>query len=527
MKNNAKTTPLNTPVSEFEQLKQQLFLQDQLIAELRERNEQLQSLIDQLQFELKRYRTWNFGPKSEQMTPEQLSLFEATRSEDLAAIEQLQHQINQLQPTTTTQAPAKKPTRQPLPAQLKRVEILHLPQVTGIDDIRQSAQWVKISEEVKEVLEVIPAQFFVNRHIYPKYKNSTTGDIVCALRPARIIDGGYAGNSLLAWVVSSKYLDHLPLNRIEQIALRAGVELPKSTLSEWVGQVGMALTPLAQALRDELMRHNVIHADETPVNQLSPKTPNKHHQSYLWVYRTAQVANHQSDIVLFDYQSSRSGNHPQRILHQFSGHLMVDDYAGYKALFRRSSHPIIELGCWAHARRKFFELTSGEQTHPMAEHILQHIAKLYAIEARTKTTTSEQRQRIREQESIPILNELNTSLTTLAQQLAPKSAMAKAVHYTLKRWHALSLYAQSGHLPIDNNLAENAVRPIALGRKNWLFIGSEAAGQRQAVIMSLLATAKANGLEPTQWLNNTLEHLPTTKAKELHRLLPLKDWQPF
>lgn len=167
-----------------------------------------------------------------------------------------------------------------------------------------------------------------------------------------MIDGGYAGSSLLAWVVSSKYLDHLPLNRIETIASRSGVELPKSTLSQWVG-----------------------HADETPVNQLSPKTPNKHHQPYLWVYRSAGLDKHHNDMVIFDYQTSRSGTHAQRILNQFSGHLMVDDYAGYKALFRRTSHPIIELGCWAHARRKFFELTTGDQIHPMAQEVLQQIAK--------------------------------------------------------------------------------------------------------------------------------------------------------
>lgn len=526
MKINAKTPEITSPLREIEQLKQQVFLQDQLIGELRECNEQLQSLVEKLQFELKRYKTWSFGPKSEQMNPDQLALFEQTRIEDWAAIEQLEQQVTHLQHHKVGTPTPAKPSRQKLPEHLKRVEILHLPEVAGIDDISQSAQWIKISEEIKEELEVIPAQFLVNRHIYPKYKNTTTGEIVCALRPARIIDGGYAGSGLLAWVVSSKYLDHLPLNRIEIIASRAGVELPKSTLSQWVGHVGMALEPLAQALTTQLIAHSVLHADETPVNQLSPKTPHKHHQSYLWVYRSAGLDNRHSDIVIFDYQTSRSGIHAQRILNQFSGHLMVDDYAGYKALFRRSSHPIIELGCWAHARRKFFELTTGDQIHPMAQEILQQIAKLYAIESNTKNLTVEQRQTVRRQESLPILSELKTTLEAQLAVLAPKSPMSKAVYYTLKRWQALSLYAQSGHLPIDNNLAENAVRPIALGRKNWLFIGSEAAGQRQAVIMSLLATAKANGLEPTQWLQDTLERLPTTKAKDLHRLLPLKDWQP-
>ena len=200
------------------------------------------------------------------------------------------------------------------------------------------------------------------------------------------------------------------------------------------------------------------------MKQLSPKTPTKHHQSYLWVYRTADLTRDHSEIILFDYQASRAGCHPQQLLKDFSGHLMVDDYAGYKALFKRPMNPLIELGCWAHARRKFYELTTGEQTHPAAASIVLDIAKLYAIESRTKDMTSEQRQAIRKQEAIPILTVLKTTLDTHARQLAPKSLMAKAVHYSLKRWEALIAYAQTGHLPIDNNPAENAVRPIALGR---------------------------------------------------------------
>jgi hypothetical protein len=326
--------------------------------------------------------------------------------------------------------------------------------------------------------------------------------------------------------VGSKYLDHLPLNRIEQIALREHVVLPKSTLAEWVGHVGMALTPLADALKAQLLSHRVLQADETPVKQLCPQTPSKHHQSYLWVYRTADLAHTGSEIILFDYQTSRAGQHPQKMLADFSGHLMVDDYAGYKALFARQTKPIVELGCMAHARRKFYELTTDGQNHPVAQSIVLEIAKLYEIESRAKSRSIEERQYLRRQEAIPILEKLKSTLDAQTQQLAPKSMMAKAVHYTLKRWVSLTAYAQTGHLPIDNNLAENAIRPIALGRKNWLFVGSAAAGQRQAVILSLLATAKANDLDPAQWLKDTLDRLPTTKHKDLQSLLPLQSWQP-
>jgi transposase len=567
MKIDAKTPPDTSLESEIEQLKKQLFLfalrveqldnTNQLLQatnqglvtsnlqletsnlqletsnqKLTTSNQQLeihttylQALVDKLQFEVARHKRWLFGSKTEQMNPQQLALFEETRLEDITAIEQLQQQIDSLQRThCATPKPARKPNRQVLPAHLERVDVIHLPEVAGVEDVSASADWLKISEEIKEELDIVPAKFFVKRHLYPKYKKQSTGEIVCALRPASIIDGGYASNGVLAWVVSSKYLDHLPLNRIEQIALRDQVILPKSTLCEWVGHVGCALTPLALALKEQLVKHRVLHADETPVKQLSPKTPNKHHQSYLWVYRTADLTSDHSEIILFDYQASRAGCHPQQLLKDFSGHLMVDDYAGYKALFKRPMNPLIELGCWAHARRKFYELTTGEQTHPAAASIVLDIAKLYAIESRTKDMNSEQRQVIRKQEAIPILTALKITLDTRARELAPKSLMAKAVHYSLKRWEALIAYAQTGHLPIDNNPAENAVRPIALGRKNWLFVGSEAAGQRQAVILSLLATAKANGLDPAKWLLDTLQKLPTTKNKDLHTLLPLKNW---
>ena len=560
MKIDAKTPPDTSLESEIELLKKQLFLSALRIEQLDSSNQHLQAinqglatsnqqlttsnqqlttsnqqleihttylqaLVDKLQFEVARHKRWLFGSKTEQMNPQQFALFEETRLEDLTAIEQLQQQIDSLQRTySATPKPTRKPIRQVLPAHLERVDVIHLPKVAGVEDVSASGDWLKISEEVKEELDIVPAKFFVKRHLYPKYKQQATGEIICALRPASIINGGYASNGLLAWVVSSKYLDHLPLNRIEQIALRDQVILPKSTLCEWVGHVGCALTPLTLALKEQLVKHRVLHADETPVKQLSPKTPNKHHQSYLWVYRTADLTSDHSKIILFDYQASRAGSHPQQLLKDFSGHLMVDDYAGYKALFKRPMNPLIELGCWAHARRKFYELTTGEQTHPAAANIVLDIAKLYAIESRTKDMNSEQRQAIRKQEAIPILTALKITLDTHMRELAPKSLMAKAVQYSLKRWDALIAYAQTGHLPIDNNPAENAVRPIALGRKNWLFVGSEAAGQRQAVILSLLATAKANGLDPAKWLLDTLEKLPTTKNKDLHTLLPFKNW---
>lgn len=496
---------------------------DAILAE----NEALKILVEKLTFELARYKRWFHGAKTEAMNPEQLSLFEETKDEDLGAIDQLQDQHDS-STDSDQQSPGKKRckavARHPLPDHLKRVEIVHLPKVDGVDDITQSDDWVHIGDDVKEVLDIIPAQFFVNRHIYPKYANRHTDEIVCALRAPALIDGGYASSNLLSWVVTGKYLDHLPLYRLEQIAEREGVTLSRSTLADWIGRVGTALTPLGDVLKEALTHTHLLHADETPVDQLDPKKPGKNHKSYLWVYRTGSFQSESSALVLFDYQTSRSSEHPRAFLKDFTGHLMVDDYSGYKMLFKRHENPIIELGCWAHARRKFFELYDASK-NTMAKEVLDRIAQLYQIESNIKAMSIDERERIRKSEAIPILDALYAYLMHQSHTLAPSSNSAKAVNYTLKRWSSLIRYANSGDLPIDNNPAENAIRPIALGRKNWLFIGSESAGQRAAVIMSLLATAKANGLNPANWLSDTLARLPTTLNKNIGDLLPLKHWQ--
>lgn len=519
---------LESMAAEISALKTIVSTQQKTIDQLQYLNQSLETLTESLQIQLARFNRHYFGAKTEAMNPDQLSLFEETKDEDLAAIEQLQDQADQQ--GTDDQHPAtpkkkRKPAvaRHSLPDHLERVEVVHLPQVDGVEDISTCPDWVHVRDDIKETLEIIPARFFAKRHIYPNYVNPTTGEMVCASRPAAIIDGGYASPALLSWVVTNKYLDHLPLYRIEQMAAREGVTLSRSTLADWIGRVGTALTPLFDVLHAQLSSLNLLHADETPVDQLAPKTPKKNHKSYLWVYRSASLSTQASTLVLFDYQTSRSGEHARHFLSQFSGHLMVDDYAGYKALFRRTDKLVIELACWAHARRKFFELYDATQ-NTMAKVVLDRIAQLYQIESTIKEMSIDERERMRKTQAIPILNELYTYLMHQSHILAPSSSSAKAVNYTLKRWQALIRYASSGHLPIDNNPAENAIRPIALGRKNWLFIGSESAGKRTAVIMSLLATAKANGLNPAIWLTDTLQRLPTTKDKDINTLLPLKNW---
>jgi hypothetical protein len=266
------------------------------------------------------------------------------------------------------------------------------------------------------------------------------------------------------------------------------------------------------------LQSNTLHADETPVAQLDPGK-GKTRKAYLWAYRSNDLEPGPR-IIIFDYQAGRSGRHVQNFLENWQGHLLVDDYAGYKALFSRTSSPCTELACWAHARRKFFELHQANNS-PMAFEALQRIGELYAIEAEGKNLSIETRQQLRASKSLLVLNTLHDWLMQTRMQTANGGASAKALDYTLKRWPSLTRFAQTGHLPIDNNPVENVIRPIAIGKKNWLFAGSERAGQRAAAIQTLLGTAQLNGLDPAAWLKDTLTKLPTWQNSRIDELLPL------
>ena len=319
-----------------------------------------------------------------------------------------------------------------------------------------------------------------------------------------------AAVGLLTWVMISKYLDHLPLYRLEQMAARDGVILSRSTLAGWVGRIGVALQPVADRLVWHLRQRSSLHADETPVPQLDPGN-GKTKKAYLWAYRSNDLQPGPK-IIVFDYQAGRSDRYAQQFLDNWHGHLLVDDYGGYKALFavtrvhpetQRLLEPCIELACLAHARRKFFDLCLASQS-PVAQEALNRIAQLYAVEAEARDVSMDERKQLRTEKSLPLLAALHDWLQQTRLCTAPNTATAKAIDYSLKRWIALTRYAETGDLPIDNNPVENAIRPIALGKKNWLFAGSERAGQRAAVIQTLLGTAKLNGLDPAAWLKDTL-----------------------
>ena len=478
--------------------------------------------IQALTLELINLRRMRFGAKSEAFSVEERDLFQDTLASDLAAAEaELAKKQAEAATTSESKAPrAQRPRagRQPLPDHLPRVEHRHEPESCTCG--KCGLDLVKIGEDISEQLDVEPAKFFVHRHIRPQYACRACETVSAAPIPPAVIDGGMAAVGLYVWVIVGKYLDHLPLYRLEQIAARDRVILSRTTMAEWVGRIGVAIQPLVDRLTMLLLERSVLHADETPVQQLDPGR-GKTKRAYLWAYRSNMLETG-PPIVVFDYQPSRSGRHARNFLSEWQGHLMVDDYSGYKSLFTQG---VTELACLVHARRKFFDLNEL-QANPIAQEALNRIAALYVIEAQGQDMTVKERAVLRQEQAQPLLQSMHDWLLQTRVTVANGGGTAKAIDYSLRRWAALSRYATDGRLPIDNNAVENVIRPIALGRKNWLFTGSERAGQRAAAIQTLLGTAKLNGFDPGAWLRDTLEKLPTCLNSQIDSLLPLRS-QPI
>lgn len=501
MDSTASATPENTPSSGPDGAQAQIAA---LQAELKHRDLKIQKLV----LELAYYKRLRYGVKSEAMTSVQRELFGEAAEEDVAEI------TNQIEQETPPIKPAqKRPGRNPLPADLPRIEHRHEPESCTCGECGTAL--VKIGEDVSEQLDCEPTRFFVHRHIRPQYACRECETVTAAEVPPALVDGGMAAPGLYAWVVIQKYLDHLPLYRIEEISARNGVPIARSTLTQWVGQIGVSLAPLADRLAELLKRGDVLHADETPVQQLDPGT-GKTHRSYLWAYRSNELSRG-PPIVVFDYQTSRSGAHARTFLDGWSGKLMVDDYKGYKSLFKKE---VIELGCMAHARRNFHKLWDANK-HPVAEEALKRFGKLYEIEADGRALNIDGRHALRQEKATPLLKLMHEWLQEERLRTANGSALASAIDYSLKRWSALARYVERGDYPIDNNPVENAIRPVCLGKKNWLFVGSERAGRRAAAIQSLLGTAKLNGIEPFAWLKGVLEKLPAWPHSRIDELLPI------
>jgi transposase len=496
----------------LEQAKHDVAMIEKYAAEIKNKD----AKIEALSYELAYLRRVRFGTKSEAFDHQQQDLFTDTLNEDEAAVEA---ELEQLADKPAPKAKPKRPRagRQPFPAHLPRIDIRH--DLDACQCGRCGRGLVKIREDITEKLNVVPAVFTVERHIRPQYACTECETVTAAPIPAAVIDGGMATVGLLVWVIINKFADHLPLYRIGQIAARQQVVLSRATMADWVGKVGVALQPLADRLAWHLLQGNTLHADETPVAQLDPGRGSTK-KAYLWAYRSNDL-DPAPRIIVFDFCAGRGGVNCRDFLGAWRGHLMVDDYSGYKASFnaKRMAVPCTELGCWAHARRKFFDLYTATES-PMAKEALGRIGQLYAVEEEARDFSIDARKALRTEKSLPVLNGLHEWLVGVRAKTANGGTSAKALDYLLRRWASYIRYAHTGHLPIDNNAVENCVRPVALGKKNWLFAGSERAGKRAAAIQSLLGTAKLNGLNPEAWLRDTLEKLPTWPNRRIDELLP-------
>jgi len=468
--------------------------------------------IEQLTHEMALLKRWKFAARSEQFHGAQGSLLDETIDADLEAIAT---ELATLRSADPAQAPKDQPKRSPLPTHLPRVDVRHEPEQTVCSC---GCAMKRIGEDVAEKLDYQPGVFTVERHIRGKWVCTKCQTLIQAPVPAQVIDKGVPTAGLLAQVLVAKYADHQPLYRQEGIFERAGVAIPRSTLAQWVGVCGVRLQPLVDALRAMLLERSVLHADETPVAMLKPGKGSTH-RAYIWSYSSTQFEGMLA--VVYDFAESRAAAHPKQFLQGWSGKLVCDDYSGYKGLF---ADGVTEVGCLAHARRKFSDLWVNHKS-PLAEEALKLFAKLYDVEREAQQLGAEQRQRMRQLQSQPIADKLREWLLLQRQKATDGTAIAKAIDYSLGRWKALTRFLDDGALPIDNNWVENRIRPIALGRSNWLFAGSLRAGKRAAAVMSLIQSARLNGHDPYRYLKDVLERLPTQPASRISELLP-HSWTP-
>jgi transposase len=407
------------------------------------------------------------------------------------------------------------PVRRPLPEHLPRTRVEHTPACACPEC---GAAMRKIGEDVAEVLDYVPARFRVIQHVRPKLACPACERIVQVAAPSRPIERGLAGAGLLAHVLVSKYADHLPLYRQAQIYAREGVEIERSTMAEWVAGCFRLLDPLVDALARYVTSAQKLHADDTPVPVLDPGR-GRAKTGRLWTYvrDDRPAASEAAPAVLFRYAPDRKGERPREHLARFTGILQADAYAGFGHLYEGGR--ILEAACWAHARRGFYELHQAHQS-PIAAEALARIGALYAIEAEIRGRPPDERAAIRQARAGPLLESLREWLRHTVSRTSKKSELAKAIGYVLTRWTALTRYRDDGRIEIDNNAAERALRVVALGRKNYLFCGSDAGGERAAAIYSLIGTAKLNGLDPEAYLRHVIERIADYPINRVDDLLP-------
>ena len=476
--------------------------------------------IERITFELARLKAWKFAARTEAMNAEQRQLFEETLAADEAS---LQAQLEALQaqavtPTPAPVAPKRQPKRQALPEHLMRVEHHHEPEDTTCPTQGCGQPMQRVGEDVSERLDIVPAQFFVHRHIRGKWACRCCQILVQEPVEPQIIDSGMPAAGLVAHTLVCRFVDHLPYYRQEAINARSNVHTPRSTLAAWSGRGGAALQPLFDVHREFVLGSQVLHADETPVDMLDPGA-GKTKKAYVWAY--ARGSFDAQPGVAYDFCVGRAAKYPTAFLHGWAGILVRDEFKGYESVLRHEGRT--GAGCLAHARRKFDELIKVNQS-PVALQAVQRIALIYRVEREAQGLTADERLAMRQVRSKPLWEELHLWLRLERSRVPEGSAIARAIDYSLNAWGPLTAHLHDGRVPVDNNHIENLMRPWAMGRKAWLFAGSELAGQRAAVVMSLVQAAKLNGHDPWAYLKDVLTRLPTHLNSRIEELLPHR-WQ--
>lgn len=504
---NAAHSPEN-PIDFFAQLSEEN-------KNLKEKIKNQSARIYQLEEFIRQLRHKQFGASSEQINPLQDSLFDEAEGDCSDEAE-----ATDTPETITIATHARHKQNKPrIPEDLPREEIVHdLPEAEKVCPHDGTALKC-IGEETSEQLDIIPAQIKVLRHRRKKYACPCCEQyIVTAPKPRQPIEKSMAAPGLLAYVATQKYVDALPLHRQEKIFERIGVGLDRTTLANWMIKCGELIQPLMNLIHERMLEQKLLHMDETVVQVLNEPGKTAQSQSFMWVLRSVQ-----QPAVLYHYAPGRSGDTATALLEGYYGALMVDGYSGYNAVCERFT--ITRLGCWAHARRKFIEAREAQGNNKnktgKADQALAWIQQLYRIEQIAKDQSAAARHQIRQTQAKPVADKLKTWLEKTLVTTPPQTALGKALHYLHTQWSCLICYLDDGNYPIDNNAAENAIRPFVIGRKNWLFSASQAGAKASANLYSLIETAKANSLEPYAYLKTVFTDLPNAQSVEqVEALLP-------
>lgn len=519
MKNTA-IDPVGDPVGDYKKLYEQSLLtisrNEEIISEKDER-------ITQLSFELDKFRRYLFGSKSEKLPVQEVDLSQMNLF-DLGTTQEQQEELSQQAVAAaekkTPKKRAKGTGRMTLPEDLRRETII-------IEPSEDVSGCVKIGEEITEVLDLIPAELYVKRYVRPKYARPNgeglpagQAGIVIGQLPERVIEKGIPSDRLIAQMILDKYVYGLPLHRQIDKYRRLGVNIPASTASDWMIKAWKHLVPLWELLKLLVINQKYLQVDETPIKVQDKQHPKGIHQGYMWVYNAPA-----DSLILFDYQKGRDRSGPKAMLDGYSGVIQTDGFGVYESLY--SNHPQVMLVyCMAHARRKFVDALRDDRKR--ATEVLELMQKLYKLEQdmRDESLSWEQRTEQRQQEAVPVLGEIEKWMVGHKYTVLSSSPLGQAIAYTLPRWKGLSAYAQHGQIEIDNNLVENAIRPLAIGRKNYLFAGSHDAADMTAAMYSFMATCKKNGVNELDWLAEVMARIQSHKQKDLYQLLP-NNWEKY